>query len=603
MKGGGVDRYGFHSTKRLFKEELMKLTIRTLLPLSFFLLVLTACGGPCEEADLLIRPDQDSPANHSLVSDLRPVLTWQYSPCTPEEYIINLWTNATNGTSVDTGFGGLTGSPDKSWSPPADLTVGEAYIWSVAAKNSTLISPYSPDWEFIVGPACDAASLLPPDPVEPSGTIADLDPTYIWDYSDLDCTPGGYSLQVAPNNTFTGLVVNMREANPIKAWSPGVPLNDCDRYYWRVAGIDGASDGPWSGATSFRVNAYGNCICLSSELQVPVPVWPGHYEIVPDVQPVLRWLYNGHCEVGGYAIHLSTEHDFSDTSLFGGTGSPSTRWMAGEDLQPATQYWWQVASGVGTDFSGFSSPRSFFTGPECAAINDMVAPTLLSPIGGDQVTQEFATLRYTPGAGGCIPDGYFVNLQTDPLFGGTNLLGSYNFPGTTVLTDPLEDCTTYYWKVAQIQAGVHGPLSATEWFYTNYSGTCPGPLPTPTPTPIGPPTFHFLQNAFCRRGPGPEYGTAAAYEKDEIVELTGRSEPGRPLWWYTPWRCWVSDITGEASGPVDGLPIIPAPPLPTPTPTPVPLVCHEKIQTQAECRAAGGTWVESSAAAGHCDCP
>ena len=113
----------------------MKRIVRSLLILFFFLLLLTACGGPCTEADLLIRPVQDSPANHSLVADLRPVLTWEYSPCTPEEYIINLWTNATNGSSEDTGFGGLTGSSDKNWSPPSDLTVGEAYIWSVAAKN------------------------------------------------------------------------------------------------------------------------------------------------------------------------------------------------------------------------------------------------------------------------------------------------------------------------------------------------------------------------------------------------------------------------------------------------------------------------------------
>jgi len=565
----------------------MRHNIRYFLFLFFALLLLSACGGPCTEADLLTRPIQDSPANHSLVADLRPVLTWTYPPCSPEEYIINLWTNATNGTSVDTGFGGLTGSSDKNWSPPSDLTPGQAYIWEVAAKNSTLISPYSPFWEFIVGPACDAAALLPPDAVGPTGTISDLDPTYIWDYSDPACTPGGYSLQVAPNNTFTGLVVNMREANPINAWTPPVTLNDCDRYYWRVAGIDGASDGPWSDPANFRINAYGNCICLASELTKPFAVWPGIYEIVPDLLPVLHWNYTGFCQVEGFAIHISTEHDFSDTSRFGGTGSPSTSWTTATELEPATQYWWQVAGGVGTDLGEFSTPRSFFTGPECAAINDMIAPELISPIGGAQVTEEFATLRYKPSDGGCIPDGYFINLQTDPLFGGTNLLGSFSLPGTTVLTDPLDDCTTYYWKVAQIQAGVQGPPSSTESFYTNYSGTCPGPLPTPTPTPVGPPTFHFLQNAFCRKGPGPDYGTAAGYLKDEIVELIGRSAPGQPMWWYTPWRCWVSDSTGETSGPVEELPIIAAPP--PPTPTPVPPACNSKLDPRT-CAASGGTY-------------
>ena len=565
----------------------MRHNFRYLLFLLLALLFLSACAGPCTEADLLIKPIQDSPANHSLVTDLRPVLTWEYPPCNSEEYIINLWTNSTNGSSVDTGFGGLTGSSDKNWSPSTDLTPGEAYIWEVAAKNSTLISPYSPFWEFIVGPACDAAALIPPDPVGPTGTINVLDPTYIWDYSDPACTPGGYSLQVAPNNTFTGLVVNMREANPIKAWTPPVTLNDCDRYYWRVAGIDGASDGPWSDPATFRINAYGNCICLASELQVPFAVWPGIYETVPDLQPVLEWIFPGSCQVGGFAVHISTEHDFSDTSLFGGTGNPSTRWTTAEALMPHTQYWWQVAAGEGTDFGEFSTPRSFFTGPECSPFIGLGAPELISPADGEQVTDGYATLHYVPGEPGCIPDGYFINLQTESDFSGTNLLGEFGLPGTTVLTDPLADCTTYYWKVAAIQDGAHGPESITRWFYTNQSGTCPEPTPPPTPTPVGPAMFHFLTNAFCRKGPGPDWGTAAGYSKDEIVELIGRSAPGQPMWWYTPWRCWVSDSTGETSGPVDELPIIAAPPLPTPTP--VGPVCDSKLD-QRTCPAAGGTY-------------
>jgi hypothetical protein len=214
-------------------------------------------------------------------------------------------------------------------------------------------------------------------------------------------------------------------------------------------------------------------------------------------------------------------------------------------------------------------------------------------------TEAYATLRYKPGEPGCIPDGYFINLQTDPNFAGTNLLGEFNMPGTTVLTEALVDCTIHYWKVAAIQGGVHGPESNAEWFYTNQSGTCPEPVLPPT----GPAMMLFLQNAFCRKGPGTEYGTAAAYEKGQEVELIGRSEPGRPPWWMTTYRCYVSDTTGKTSGPVEELPVFKAPPIPTPTPTPVPLVCHEKIQTRAECVAAGGKWVESAVRASYCDCP
>jgi hypothetical protein len=74
----------------------------------------------------------------------------------------------------------------------------------------------------------------------------------------------------------------------------------------------------------------------------------------------------------------------------------------------------------------------------------------------------------------------------------------------------------------------------------------------------------FTMNAFCRKGPGTEYGTAAGYEAGQETELIGRSEPGRPPWWYTTLRCWVSDSTVETRGPVDELPIIQAPPSPVP---------------------------------------
>jgi len=95
----------------------------------------------------------------------------------------------------------------------------------------------------------------------------------------------------------------------------------------------------------------------------------------------------------------------------------------------------------------------------------------------------------------------------------------------------------------------------------------PGGLPpTPTPTPV--PMAKFIQNAFCRKGPGTEYGAGAGYELGQETELIGRSEPGRPPWWFTVLRCWVSASTVETSGPVNELQIVPAPPTPVPVPPP-----------------------------------
>ncbi len=120
---------------------------------SIFLPLILNAFGPCTEVDLYTSPTNANPPNHSHVGDLRPVLTWDWSEaCSPTEYIVNLWTNATNGTMVDTGFGGTTGDSGRDWSPSVDLTPGTAYLWHVAAMNGTMIGTYSELWEFIVGP-------------------------------------------------------------------------------------------------------------------------------------------------------------------------------------------------------------------------------------------------------------------------------------------------------------------------------------------------------------------------------------------------------------------------------------------------------------------
>jgi hypothetical protein len=580
----------------------MKHNVPALLLLAFIALVLTACG-PCSEEDLFTKPEQTDPDNHSLVTALRPTLKWNYlAPCKPTEYIINLWTNATNGVMTDTGFGGVTGSSAYDWSPSVDLTPGEAYIWQVAAKNGTITSPYSPFWEFIVGPACESESLLAPDPVDPiSGSINTLDPTYIWDYSDPDCTPEGYSLQVSPNSNLTSPVINLRETNPIKAWTPGVTLNDCDWYYWRVAALEGVDDGPWSTVESFRTNAYGNCICLVAELETPILVYPAAYEIIPDLQPILDWTFPGYCEVEGFAVHLSEEQDFSVTSLFGGTGNSDTNWRS-DELEPGMQYWWEIAAGVGTDFGEFSSPRSFFTGPECSPFVGIAAPELLSPINGEVVTEGYAKLRYQPGEPRCIPDGYFINLQTDPAFAGENLLGvgEYFLPGTTLLTEELEDCRIHFWKAAVIQGGVHGPESLPEWFYTNQSGDCPAPIGPMLATPV--------RDLACYFGPGLHYPKTGGFLlMGEWTEVLGRNRFG--TWLALTdldgfMRCWVPTEDTKPTGDPAGVPELPDPEIPKeqerPSSGPV---CTKDISDPVECRKAGGTWVPTATNAGYCRCP
>jgi hypothetical protein len=109
-------------------------------------------------------------------------------------------------------------------------------------------------------------------------------------------------------------------------------------------------------------------------------------------------------------------------------------------------------------------------------------------------------------------------------------------------------------------------------FVPQHAGIAP-PTATPTSIPEVQPYAHFIKNAFCRKGPGTVYGTTTGYEPDAEVNLVGRSDPSLPLWWLgqdraLDFQCWFADSTVETFGPVDQLPIVPAPPTPVPPPPP-----------------------------------
>lgn len=148
--------------------------------------------------------------------------------------------------------------------------------------------------------------------------------------------------------------------------------------------------------------------------------------------------------------------------------------------------------------------------------------------------------------------------------------GSYS---QAVLCGLTVNCTDHSLVPFPVVAGqITGDIDICDWYGQQGDVPLPdGSFPaTPTPTPAVTPSATFIVNAFCRKGPGTEYGTAAGYEQGQEAELIGRSEPGRPLWWLTALRCWVSDSTVETRGPVDGLPPFPAPPTPVPASPPEP---------------------------------
>ena len=256
----------------------------------------------------------------------------------------------------------------------------------------------------------------------------------------------------------------------------------------------------------------------------------------------------------------------------------------------------------------YSSSHSFFTGPECTSLAEVVAPVRLAPADGSVVNTLFAALKYTPGIPGCIPDGYLLHLHEMADFSDPNLLTENLFPATTVLTDPLTNCTTYYWSVTALQGGGYGPESDHGSFFVDVDGTC---------LPPGVPGTAKSSN-FCREGTYEVFKADwTVVEGDRILAIARN-----PLSTYLkitildqktkkPFepeiRCWTYMKAYETGWPelpavqtyrFEDLPVENPPVPPDPTPTPVPPTCNEKLSLE-DCKAAGGTFTDKK----YCACP
>jgi len=562
--------------------------------------VLAACGGPpapvCDASDL-VAPSLSMPANGGIL-ELGQNLDWEYpaSPCEPGGW--NLQVNTASDFS-GTEVGGFVPAPHSWWWPSTPLDQDTTYYWRTQAVLDGDAGPWSPTWSFNTKPACEAADLVAPIAVHPQDhSEINYLTSVVWDYSDPTCDPLGYHLQIGndPGFDFTTIIYESRSPDTSTSDSFALTtLADCEVFYWRVAAFNGATDGPFTPTRSFWLNISGTCpslTCTGVDLVSPEHVWPTSYEIISTLDPYLQWNYPDLCQPEGYLAYISSRYDMSDIVYEGGTTDPTTSTSPTDPLEPATQYWWEIIPGVGPTLGPSSGVWSFFTGPECTSSAMLGAPELLYPPDGAQIHEEYAVLEFTANVFGCIPDGYMVDVQTDPNFGGYSLLGTYSTPDTRIYTWPFpQDCTTYYWRVAAVQDGVTGPYSATRTFFMNNSGLC---------MQSAVPDLHLeaLRDLACYERPSFEAAILGYFLTGETTPLIAQDLMGE--WWVVEnpdsigTLCWVPQDDTEPSGDTGDLPRWAEPA--------DPLVCNINMN-RTDCEAAGGTYIDAVARAPYCQCP
>jgi hypothetical protein len=232
-------------------------------------------------------------------------------------------------------------------------------------------------------PSCTAADLVAPALSSPAmwAVVDSLSPTLSWNSSDPSlpypydiCVPHGYhvTLHMGASSTFD--MGGDTYGPGMREWTPASPLTPGSEYHWGVNAYRSGADGPYAGNRVF----FTGPVCATSALAAPTLHDPFNGEMVNTLMPMLIWDYPDPCVPQGYRIDLSTDSTFTDTSLSGGTGNPSTRWFPGEDLTDCSTYYWRVAPINGTTLGPFSITRNFMVNVSGACLYPL--PEVLIPI-------------------------------------------------------------------------------------------------------------------------------------------------------------------------------------------------------------------------------
>ncbi len=604
---------------------------------------LTACNrpsaDPCTPADLE-PPTITFPGHYSnvgtapTVDTLTPELfQWEFGPdCTPEHFKLLI--------SPDRHFGnsraGMTDG-ELAWPlsdapyPQMALEPSTEYFWKVRAWTDGVNGPDSSTRVFFTGPLCAAAGemgapeLLSPDPGE---VIGDLYAELHYEVGEPQCLPEGYFVDLQTDSGFGG-------ANLLGEF--GIPgtyvltdeLTDCTTYYWRVAPLYEGEQGPFSETRAFNVRVSPDCpmvsaipdmvvdtsimslMCDPEDLTPPELLWPpqasevsllGMETILP--AEFFQWSPIN-CFPDKYKIRFSHDPDWGIARA--GMTDGETVWPSPDaefpqvGIEPATEYFWNVRAWT-DGVNGPDSPTwTFFTGPSCGVPADLAAPELIEPDDGAEILALEVMLNFQPGEPGCIPDGYYIDVQTSADFSGTNMYaGDWASKHSFFPVTGLADCTMYYWRIAQVEDATFGPFSEGRSFFTNEGGLCAQSFM---------PQLEALRDLACYQGPLPgTYPILGYLLMGETSPIVAQSlDQG---WWYIQNPdggdiCAVPKDGTAPEGDAGDMPLWNNPEVAQEDPGGGGgdgLVCSSDL-VPPNCGAAGGTYYPGLAAAPYCDCP
>jgi hypothetical protein len=333
-----------------------------------------------------------------------PTFTWS-SVAGADHYYLYVSDQTTGGTVVNDN--NVSGT---SFTPAQPLTLGDTYVWWVAAVNSQ-------------GSGWDSALTfrIAPTASGPSGAIGTILPTFAWtSVTGAD----HYYLYVSDQTTGKPLVNNSNVSGTSFTLTQALTLGH--NYEWWVAAVSGNTTA-WTSGLPFSV--------------APTLIGPGG--LITTDQPTFTW--TAVTGAASYELYVSDQQTGPVLDLKNLTGTSLTL-SAAQALTPGHQFTWYVAA-VSGQSTGWSSPLVFSVAP-------LAAPTPILPPDKSSINTDQPTFTWSAVAGAASYELYISDSLTGPVVD-KNVNGtSYTLTAAQALTPG----HSFTWYVAAVSTNGHAKV-------------------------------------------------------------------------------------------------------------------------------------------------
>jgi predicted phage tail protein len=383
-----------------------------------------------------------SPTNGDVGVTVMPVLSWNASPGAVS-YQIEL--------SVSSGFGESTlsfSTTELEKHVTSTLAFETIYYWRVRAINETGEGSWSSVRIFTTqaNPVPVIVKLGAP---ANGATDADVRPVFAWNAAT---SAQQYTIHVSSSPAFESLLES-RTVSEL-TYELETTLAYSSTYYWRVRGVNGDLNGPWSTTR------------ILTTIENPVPAVPDRVVLQNplaqangvDILPVFSW--SAALRAVSYIVEVSEGPSF-DTLVFS-VESEETSFQVSESLKYETTYYWRVRAVNNGGNGPWSIVRLFTTAQDPAPAPVVPSPVVLSsPLNGalDVPVLVVFAWQQTEGA-----NSYELQFAQNATF--TNGVVSVNVASTShTVTQALPFEQLIYWRVRAINDVGNGEWSPV-WIFT-----------------------------------------------------------------------------------------------------------------------------------------